>query len=172
MKRVLLLAAGYIVVIVLTMFAISPGFQAAHAQTGINIATVAKTCTPAQTPYLIMWAGIVNGNVPGIVCVGLPAGWTYSNGVLTITQTTGPAPQWTAETISLASLPVGSTSISYTPLHTPLTGIVQWWYNASNTWLTAAGVIAYTSTTAPMVFTLPGTWTSLDTIVINYQYTP
>jgi hypothetical protein len=131
------------------------------ASTAVNILAGLARC-PTITPAVLMWTGT------GFTCATLGPGLVLQNGtlILSISQT-APTPTWQAETVTLLSVTPGATSTPYTPLKTPVTGVVLWWYNSTNIFLTASGAMAYTG--APITFTLPTGWTSTDTIVISYQ---
>jgi hypothetical protein len=131
------------------------------APTAVNILAGLVRC-PTITPAILMWTGT------GFTCATLGQGLVLQNGtlVLNIPQTAS-TPTWQAETVALTSLATGATSTPYTPLKTPVTGVVLWWYNSTNIFMAASGAMVYTG--APLTFTLPTGWTSTDTIVISYQ---
>jgi hypothetical protein len=112
-----------------------------------------------------MWDGLK------AVCVQLPVGATLTNGSLTLApaSSTAPVPLSTVETISLASLiPATTSSITYTTLKTPLSGVVFYWFNSSNLFLSSSGVIPFSGN--PITFSLPTGWLVGDTITIAYKY--
>jgi hypothetical protein len=107
---------------------------------------------------LVWWTG------SELTCAQLPAGWGLSG---TPTVLTIPRPTWQVETVSFANLLPGSTSISYTTLQPPISGIVNYWYNASNLLDATSGVVVFTGN--PLSFSLPSDWSTADTITVSYQ---
>lgn len=76
-------------------------------------------------------------------------------------------PNWQVETISFTSIPIDSTIYSYTTLKTPVSGIINYWYDSSNIPTSKTGVISYTS--QPISILLPTNWAPTDTLTISYQ---
>lgn len=135
----------------------------------ISIPVNIAHCTPG-TPALLMWTGTTFG------CAPIGSGLAIIGGVLTSTSTNNGngggnvpySPTWQIETISLATVAPGATSITYTPSKTPLANVpIFWWYYASVVNLSTSGTAPSGS---PLSITpLPAGWTAADTIVIAYQ---
>lgn len=121
-------------------------------------------CPQTATKRLVWWNGYE------LSCVELPPGWELVLDPPILTPPTPPAPPvplWQVETIPLTSLTPGVTSISYTTLQTPISGIVNWWYNPTNLLDRVSGVTIFTG--QPVIFTLPPDWVAADTITVSYQ---
>ena len=127
----------------------------------ISVLTLLAKC-PTTAAAFVLWSNT------GFYCVALPAGWTATGTPPVLTApTTTYTPVWQVETVSLATLAAGSTSISYTTLKSPASGVVNFWYNSTNLFNSTSGAIAFTG--QPLTFTLPAGWAAMDTITVSYQ---
>jgi hypothetical protein len=144
----------------------------ASAATSVNLGLVSKC--PQASPAILMWSGT------GFFCANLGFGLSLSqSGMLLVTVAASPVPQWSLEVVSLASLTTGATGISYTPLHTPINGLVMYSYISASVGLTNSGAVQYTGN--PLNLTLPSGWQNCtiapipanciaDILQIFYQY--
>lgn len=127
----------------------------------ISVLTLLAKC-PTTAAAFVLWSNT------GFYCVALPAGWTATGTPPVLTApTTTYTPVWQVETVSLATLAAGSTSISYTTLKPPVSGIVNWCYVSTSLLAPGCGMVAYTG--SPLSFLLPAQWAATDTITVSYQ---
>lgn len=135
----------------------------ACAQSSLLLLNALVRC-PSPGNYLLM---SVNGTM---ACVALPAGATVSGNPPALSLPSPPptAPQIALETISLASLPSTSSMVSYTPAHTPIGGVILYWYQSSTIALTNSGALNWAG--APLNITLPQNWQNTDSVVIVYRW--
>lgn len=131
----------------------------------INLLQYLLRCPPTANYFIMSLAPAGT-----ITCVPIPPNISITGNppILTITNPLA-MPSMQLETISLASTAAGSTTITYTPTKTPITGLVFWWYESSSLALKESGAIPWITNT-PLTITLPNNWSTLDAILIAYQY--
>jgi hypothetical protein len=132
-----------------------------HAQAQTAIQANPPRCPPPAPAVALM--AFVAGQFQ---CVPLGPGLSIQGGAIVASQPAPYTPAWQVESISLATLAAGATTVSYTPLKPVAGGTVFWWYQ-SDLAHTASGAIAYTG--APVTVTLPTGWAATDTVLIAYQ---
>lgn len=144
----------------------------AAAPTAVNLGLVSRC--PQTTPAILMWSGT------GFFCANLGSGLSLgTNGVLNAAVAAPVTPQWTVETISLASLTAGATGVSYQTTKTPINGVVFFSYISTFLGNSSAGAVLYTGN--PLQLTLPPIWQNCtiapvpvpctaDLLTITYQW--
>lgn len=143
---------------ILTLFLASALAQAA-TPTLINFLSSFSTCKAG--PSVVLWTGTV------FVCPALGVGITYNSAANTVTASS-PAytPVWAIETVGFSSLAVGATQLTYTTLHTPIAGVILYWYSSQNLFTSTFGSVAFTG--QPVTITLPTGWLSTDSVTFVY----
>ena len=131
----------------------------ALAQSPTTISIPQVKCTPGISAF-VMWNGAT------FLCVPLPLGFTLTGNVLTFTGTIY-SPAATVEQIPFTNLAPSATSITYTTVKTPVTGVAFYTYNSTNLLLATTGFVIFTG--EPITFNLPMGWTVADSISISYQ---
>lgn len=145
----------------IVLFAFALGCHAQGTLVSI-LSNLIKTACNSTAPQFLMWNGTI------LQCVALPSNTTLVNGVLTINPTTAQLPVWQSETLPLTNIAAGSTSVSYTTLKTPVSGVIVWWYNTQSLVSGPSSGAARWSGN-PINFPLPTGWAPTDSITIVYQ---
>jgi hypothetical protein len=135
----------------------------AATPTVINILSQLTKCPSAQ-PSAIMWNG------SQYICATLGPGISLNGNSLLLSAIPQTSIQgtWSVETLPLTNVAAGSTATGYVPAHTPITGVVLYWYGSINVFENFSGAIAWTG--SPINVTLPAGWATTDIITFSYQW--
>ncbi len=148
MKRLLLL------VVLFALAGVSQG-----APTILTLFALFGKC-PAAAPAIPMWNGTQ------FICATLGPGLSLSSaGVLTVSAVPV-TPVWQVETVGFSNLPAGSTTITYTTLHTPVAGVLLYYYSSANLFTSSWGAVAFTG--QPITIALPVGWQPTDGVTFVY----
>lgn len=89
---------------------------------------------------------------------------------ITIVAKVSLASKFTTEIIPLASYPLTTTSITYTTLLPPVSGVLTWWYSGT-LWPNGQPSSGPVSAKGQqLTINLPTSWTQTDSLEIVYQY--